>query len=125
MFTDVLKDALAYVLRFLVLALIAYGCAIAKTAFYKYFDTEEKRKIARTVVHSVEQMFKKIHGEEKLNEALKLAEQLCAAAKIPFDAAEMRVLIESFLGEMNKVFEDGDGNKNLEEPSEGSEEPTP
>lgn len=37
----------------------------------------------------------------------------------------MRVLIESFLGEMNKVFEDGDGNKNLEEPSEGSEEPTP
>ena len=122
MFTDVLKDALAYVLRFLVLALIAYGCAIAKTAFYKCFDTEEKRKIARTVVHSVEQMFKKIHGEEKLNEALKLAEQLCAAAKIPFDAAEMRVLIEYAVSEANHVFDEEKEDEALSEPDEEAKE---
>lgn len=106
MFADILKEALAYVLRFLILALIAYGCAVAKTAFYKHFDTEEKRKIARTVVHSVEQMFKTLHGEDKLNEALKLAEQLCASAKIPFDAAEMRVLIEYAVSEANHVFDE-------------------
>lgn len=122
MFADILKEALAYVLRFLVLALIAYGCAAAKAAFYKYFDTDEKRKIARTVVHSVEQMFKKLHGEDKLNEALKLAEQLCAAAKIPFDAAEMRVLIEYAVSEANHVFNKEKEEEALPEPAEETEE---
>lgn len=123
MFADILKEALSYVLRLLVLALIAYGCAAAKTAFYNFFDTEEKRKIARTVVHSVEQMFKKtLHGEEKLNEALKLAEQLCAAAKIPFDAAEMRVLIEYAVSEANHVFDGEKEEEALPEPDEGTEE---
>lgn len=122
MFADILKEALAYVLRFLVIALIAYGCAAAKTAFYKYFDTAEKRKIARTVVHSVEQMFKKLHGEAKLNEALKLAEQLCAAAKIPFDAAEMRVLIEYAVSEANHVFDEEKEDEALPEPAEEAEE---
>lgn len=122
MFAGILKDALAYVLRFLVLALIAYGFAIAKTAFYKFFDTEEKRKIARTVVHSVEQMFKTLHGEDKLNEALKLAEQLCAAAKIPFDAAEMRVLIEYAVSEANHVFDEEKEDEALPEPAKEAEE---
>lgn len=122
MFADILKEALAYVLRFLVLALIAYGCAAAKTAFYKYFDTAEKRKIARTVVHSVEQMFKTLHGEDKLNEALKLAEQLCAAAKIPFDAAEMRVLIEYAVSEANHVFDEEKEDEALPKPAEEVED---
>lgn len=122
MLNEILKEALAYVLRFIVIAVIAYGFAVAKAAFYKYFDTEEKRKIARTVVHSVEQMFKKLHGEDKLNEALKLAEQLCAAAKIPFDAAEMRVLIEYAVSEANHVFDEETNDAALPEPAEETEE---
>lgn len=65
----------------------------------------EKRAAARTAVQYAEQAYKALHGEEKLAQALQAAETLLAKRNIPFDADEMRVLIEAALAEFNRAFQ--------------------
>jgi hypothetical protein len=52
----------------------------------------------------VEQVWKDIHGEEKLQRALEAAEILLRKKGIPFDADEMMILIEAAVAEFNGVF---------------------
>lgn len=84
----------------------------AKRLAKKVLDSKEKKQVAREVVMFVEQVYKEnIHGEEKLNAALETAKEMLAERGIVFYELEMRVLIESVLGEMNRVFEEDDDDK--------------
>lgn len=65
----------------------------------------EKRDVARTAVQYAEQACKALHGQEKLAQALSAAETLLAKRGIPFDAQEMRLLIEAALAEFNRAFQ--------------------
>ena len=53
----------------------------------------------------VEQVWKTLHGTDKLNKALETAEALLKKKGITFDAEEMRVLIEAAVVEFNNVFQ--------------------
>lgn len=78
----------------------------AKRLAKKVLDSKEKKQVAREVVMFVEQVYKNSHGEEKLNAALETAKEMLAERGIVFYELEMRVMIESVLGEMNKVFDE-------------------
>ena len=67
-------------------------------------DSEMKISIARTAAAFVEQVWKNIHGMEKMQKALETAQELLAKKGIPFDADEMMVLIEAAVAEFNEVF---------------------
>ena len=67
----------------------------------KHLNTEMKMTVARTAQKFVEQIFKDIHGQEKLDMALKTAAELLAAKGIKFDKAEMIILIEAAVAEWN------------------------
>lgn len=67
-------------------------------------DDETKRSIARTVAAFVEQVWKELHGPEKLQKALETARELLAKKGIDFDADEMMVLIEAAVAEFNEAF---------------------
>lgn len=67
-------------------------------------DGETKVKIAKTVVAFVEQVWKDLHGKDKLLKALDKARELLAKKGISFDAEEMEVLIEAAVAEFNEVF---------------------
>lgn len=67
-------------------------------------DTETKIDIAYTVVRFVEQVWKTLHGKDKLAKALETAEILLKKKGIPFDAEEMMVLIEAAVAEFNEAF---------------------
>ena len=67
-------------------------------------DAETKAKIARTVVAFVEQVWKDLHGKDKLLKALEKARELLGKKGIAFDADEMMVLIEAAVAEFNEVF---------------------
>lgn len=67
-------------------------------------DSETKAKIARTVVAFVEQVWKDLHGQDKLLKALEKAKELLGKKGIAFDADEMMVLIEAAVAEFNEVF---------------------
>ena len=87
----------------------------AKRLAKKVLDSKEKKQVAREVVMFVEQVYKDSHGEEKLNAALETAKEMLAERGIVFYELEMRVMIESVLGEMNRVFEEDDDDKDEQE----------
>ena len=67
-------------------------------------DAETKAKVARTVVAFVEQVWKDLHGQDKLLKALEKAKELLGKKGIAFDADEMMVLIEAAVAEFNDAF---------------------
>lgn len=80
------------------------GVALKRLAT-KYINTEIKQNLAKTAVQAVEQAYKDIHGDEKLNKAM---EYLAATLKeygIEITTTEMKVLLEAAVGEFNRVFE--------------------
>lgn len=89
----------------LLLALVfgALG-VIAKRLFTKHIDTPVKQAVARTAAAFVEQIWKDIHGPEKLQKALETAEVLLKKKGVDFDAEEMKILIEAAVAEFNNAF---------------------
>ena len=91
----------------------------AKRLAKKVLDRKEKKQVAREVVLFVEQVYKDVGGEEKLNQALSAASEMLAEQGIAFNELEMRVLIESALAELNRVFDESTTDTNGREGAEG------
>ena len=81
----------------------ALGLAIKNLAA-KYLNDITKRGIARDAAAFVEQVWKTIHGPDKLKKALEVAEKLLQKKGVPFDAEEMEILIEAAVAEFNDAF---------------------
>ena len=86
---------------------VVFGClGWAAKQIYKNFVTDkQKEAIAKTAARCVEQVWKTIHGTEKMAMALEYAETLLAKKGIKFDSEEMSILIEAAVSEFNKAFE--------------------
>lgn len=83
-----------------------FGCIgyAVKEIIRLYLNDLTKLSIAKSAVNFVEQVWKDIHGNDKLMKALEKAEELLKKKGIEFDADEMMVLIESAVKEMNDVI---------------------
>ncbi len=79
------------------------GLAVKNLAT-KYINTSVKRSVARTVVQGVEQLYKDLHGKEKLDKAMEAAADMLLENGITVTALELRMLIEAAVGEFNQVF---------------------
>lgn len=110
----------------LVLAIIfgKIGYEAGKLAV-KYLSTTIKREIAEKSMQYVEQVYKLLHGEEKMQKALETARVFLAKLGMKFDAEEMRFLIEA-VGAFNEGFRKGNGQNDsgaLPESAESEEAP--
>lgn len=76
----------------------------AKRLYEERINTEEKKSIACTVASYVQQVWKDIHGPEKMAKALEAAEELLKKKNINFNASEMRIYIEAAVAEFNEAF---------------------
>ena len=54
-------------------AIAGYLGIVIKKMYEKYINDKTKKDVAKTVVQAVEQIYKDLHGEEKLNKALELS----------------------------------------------------
>ena len=79
------------------------GIELKKLA-QKYVNTQTKKDVARTVVQAVEQIYKDLHGEEKLAKALEAASEILTEQGIHVTGLELRTLIEDAVGEFNGAF---------------------
>ena len=86
---------------------VVFGClGWAAKQIYKSFVTDkQKEAIAKTAARCVEQVWKTIHGDDKLQMALKYAAVLLEKKGIKFDAEEMAILIEAAVAEFNNAFD--------------------
>ena len=77
---------------------------VLKNLVKKFLDDNTKLTIATVCVQFVEQVYKGLHGQEKLNAALERAAELLHEKGIKFSASEMETLIESAVAEFNDAF---------------------
>ena len=76
----------------------------AKQLWRSYVNTKEKESVAYTVAAFVEQVWKDIHGHDKLMKALETSKYLLFQKGISYDEKEMMVLIEAAVSEFNDAF---------------------
>ena len=85
-------------------AIAGYIGIVAKNLFTKYINDKTKATVAKNAVKFVEQVYKDLHGEDKLNKALEAASEMLAEKGITVTQLELRVLIEAAVAEFNEAF---------------------
>ena len=103
--TNFISEYGTQILYMILTAIFGYLGIQAKALADKYINTKVKKEVARTVVQAVEQLYKDLHGEEKLNKALESASVMLAEKGITVSELELKMLIEAAVAEFNKAFE--------------------
>lgn len=85
---------------------VVFGCLgwAAKQIYKNIVTDQQKEAIAKTAARCVEQVWKTIHGPEKMQMALEYAAVLLEKKGIKFDSEEMSILIEAAVSEFNNAF---------------------
>ena len=99
-----LNDYLMQIVMTVFLALAAFLGVQIKKLYQKYVTTEVKQAVCKTAVRFVEQVYKDLHGQEKLEQAMKRATVLLADYGIVIDEYELISMLEAAVNEFNDSF---------------------
>lgn len=113
---DFLKDFInaygATILYTILTAIAGYLGIVIKNIYHKYINDKTKKDVVRTCVRGVEQVYKDLHGDEKLNKCIEAVASMLCEKGIAISDIEIRMLIEAAVNEMNKqvggVFDEAD-----------------
>lgn len=101
---DIINSYLQQIVLLLILALAGWLGAQAKNLYKKYITTEIKQSVCRTVVRFVEQVYKDLHGPEKLAQAMQRASEILEEYGITISETELVAMIEAAVNEFNNAF---------------------
>lgn len=104
MFAEFINQYGMELLYTVITAIAGYIGIVLKNLCVNYMNDKTKRDVAKSAVQFVEQVYKDVHGEEKLNEALIAATDMLNEKGIVVNELEMRVLIEAAVAEFNNAF---------------------
>lgn len=111
MFNEFINEYGTAILYALIMGVFGYLGLLARKCFDKIIDSKEKRAVADSCVKFVEQVYKDLHGEEKLEKALEAASEMLMQKGIKFTPLELRVLLEAALASYNDAFNNGGNNE--------------
>lgn len=103
------------ILGTILMAVASYVAVVIKQLASKYLQDKTKQDVAKIVVQGVEQCYKALNGEEKLNKALENASELLTQKGIKVTDIELRMLLENAVGEFNNVFNKATEEETTEE----------
>lgn len=104
---EIMNNYLQQIVLLLILALAGWLGVQVKNLYKKYITTKIKQSVCRTAVRFVEQIFRDIHGPEKLAEAMAKASELLAEKGITISESELVAMIEAAVNEFNNAFAKG------------------
>ncbi len=108
MFMELLKNFISEngveILGAIITAIAGYIGVVLKNIYTKYINDKTKQSVVKTCVQAIEQLYKDLHGEEKLNKVIESATDMLAEKGISITDLELRMLIESAVGEFNDNF---------------------
>ena len=104
MFVEFINQYGVQLLYLVITGIAGYLGLVAKDLATKYINDKIKRAIAKTVVQFAEQVYKDLHGEDKLNAAMAAFSDMLAERGIHVSELEMRVLLEAAVAEFNGAF---------------------
>lgn len=99
-----LNGYLNQILLAVFLALAAFLGTQVKNLYKKYVTTEIKQAVCRTVVRTVEQIYKDLHGDEKLHKAMGRASKILEEYGIEISEYELVSMLEAAVNEFNNSF---------------------
>ena len=105
MFVEFINQYGMQILYTVVMGIAGYVGIVIKNLATKYINDKTKRDVAKTAVQFVEQVYKDLHGDEKLNAAFAAASEMLAEKGIHVSDLEMKVLLEAAVAEFNTAFE--------------------
>lgn len=105
---DILNSYLTKILLLLLLALAGWLGGQVKNLYKTYVNTEIKQAVCRTAVRFVEQVYKDIHGPEKLMKAMQRASEMLAEYGITISDVELISMLEAAVNEFNNSFHKND-----------------
>ncbi len=85
-------------------AIAGYLGIVMKRLYEKYVNDKTKQDVVNTCVKAIEQIYKDIHGDEKLQKALEAASDMLTSKGISVTDVELRMLVESAVSEFNDAF---------------------
>lgn len=112
MFVEFINTYGVELLKLAATAIFGYLGLVVKSIFKKIADDKRKENAAKTAVRAVEQIYKDLHGEEKLNKAIEAASEMLFEKGITITELEIRMLIEAAVAEFNDAF-NKDKNKDI------------
>ena len=104
MFAEFINQYGLQIMYAIITAIAGYIGIVVKNLVTKYLNDKTKKAVAKSAVQFVEQVYKDIHGEEKLAEAVAAAAEMLAEKGITITDLELRVLIEAAVAEFNEAF---------------------
>ena len=104
MFAEFVNQYGLQIMYAIITAVAGYIGIAVKNLFTKYVNDKTKAAVAKTAVQFVEQVYKDLHGEEKLKEALRAAAEMLNEKGIVVTDLELRVLVEAAVAEFNDAF---------------------
>lgn len=104
MFAEFINEYGIQILYTIITAIAGYIGLAIKSLVTKYVNDKTKQAVAKTAVQFVEQVYKDLHGEDKLNAALGAMSEMLGEKGIHVSDLEMRVLIEAAVSEFNNAF---------------------
>lgn len=104
MFAEFINEYGVQLMYMIITAVAGYIGIVVKDLVAKYLNDKTKRTIARSVVQFVEQVYKDLHGQEKLDSAMVAFSEMLAERGIHISDLEMRVLLEAAVAEFNEAF---------------------
>lgn len=104
MFAQFISEYGTTILYAILTALAGYLGVVVKNLYAKYINDKTKQSVVKVVVQGVEQMYKELHGEEKLNAALEAASEMLSLKGIEVSEFELKMLIEATVAEFNDAF---------------------
>lgn len=88
----------------IVAAIAAWLGTTIKNIYNKFINDKTKEAVVKIAVKGVEQIYRELHGEDKLNKAIEAASEMLAEKGITISEFELRMLIESTVAEFNDAF---------------------
>jgi hypothetical protein len=104
MFAQFISEYGTQILYLIFTAIAGYVGIVVKNIYEKYINDQTKKNVVKTVVQGIEQLYKDLHGEEKLNKALEAASEILHEKGITITEFELQMLIEATVAEFNNVF---------------------
>lgn len=104
MFAQFISEYGTQILYLILTGIAGYIGFVIKNLYQKYVNDQTKKDVVKTVVQGIEQIYKDLHGEEKLDKALEAASGMLAEKGINITEFELKMLIEAAVGEFNNVF---------------------
>lgn len=96
----------ATILYSILTAIAGYIGIAIKNLYTKYVNDKTKKDVVHTCVQAVNQIYKDLHGEEKLAKCIDSVSAMLCEKGITITEIEIRMLIEATVNEFNNTLGD-------------------